>query len=63
VIGNAGGTPVRVSDIGLVEDGVEEPRSLARLNGQPAVALEVRKQAGTNTLDVIRTVKARIAHC
>ncbi len=60
VVGNRAGVPVRVSDIGYVVDGVEEPRSLARLNGTPAVVLEVRKQAGTNTLDVIGNVKARI---
>ena len=54
---NVGGTPVRISDIGQVVDGVEEPRSLARLDGKPAVVLEVRKQAGTNTLDVIQAVK------
>ncbi|MDX2149168.1 MAG: efflux RND transporter permease subunit [Bryobacteraceae bacterium] len=61
VVGNVGGTPVRISDIGEVLDGYEEPRSVARLDGQPAVVLEIRKQAGTNTLDVIQTVKDRIS--
>ncbi|MEP6534366.1 MAG: efflux RND transporter permease subunit [Bryobacteraceae bacterium] len=61
VVGAAGGNPVRISDIGYVEDGVEEPRSLARLDGTPAVVLEVRKQAGTNTLNVIHAIKDRIA--
>jgi len=61
IVANNGGTPVRVGDIADVEDGVEEPRSLARLDGTPAVVLEVRKQAGTNTLDVIHGVKNRIA--
>ncbi|MCW5977770.1 MAG: efflux RND transporter permease subunit [Bryobacteraceae bacterium] len=60
VVANGGGAPVRISDIGYVVDGVEEPRSLARLNGVPAVVLEVRKQAGTNTLQVIDNVKARV---
>ena len=54
IVANVGGRPVRIADIGHVEDGVEEPRSLARLDGAPAVVLEVRKQAGTNTLDVIQ---------
>jgi HAE1 family hydrophobic/amphiphilic exporter-1 len=61
IVANVGGTPVRVSDIGRVVDGFEEPRSLARLNGEPAVVLEVRKQAGTNTLQVIEDIKTRIA--
>ncbi|MEW5977809.1 MAG: efflux RND transporter permease subunit [Acidobacteriota bacterium] len=60
VVASQGATPIRISDIGSVEDGVEEPRSLARLDGLPAVVLEVRKQAGTNTLQVIQTVKQRI---
>ena len=61
IVANVGGTPVRVMDVGVVVDGVEEPRSLARLDGKPAVVLEVRKQAGTNTLEVIQAVKDRIA--
>jgi HAE1 family hydrophobic/amphiphilic exporter-1 len=61
IVSSRGGQPVRVSDIATVIDGYEEPRSLARLNGEAAVALEVRKQAGTNTLDVIHAVKERIA--
>ncbi|MFN7936302.1 MAG: efflux RND transporter permease subunit [Bryobacteraceae bacterium] len=61
IVANRGGKPVRVSDIGRVVDGYEEPRSLARLDGRAAVALEIRKQAGTNTLQVIKTVKARVA--
>jgi HAE1 family hydrophobic/amphiphilic exporter-1 len=61
IVGQAGGAPVRIGDIGTVEDTFEEPRSLARLDGTPAVVLEVRKQSGTNTLDVIQGVKDRIA--
>jgi len=60
IVSSVGTTPIRISDIGEVVDGYEEPRSLARLNGQPAVVLEVRKQAGTNTLDIIAAIKERI---
>ncbi len=61
IVANVGGSPIRISDIGHVVDGVEEPRSMARLDGLPAVVLEVRKQSGTNTLDVINNVKERVA--
>ena len=61
VVANVGGMPVRLADIGRVEDGFEEARSLARLDGRAAVSLEVRKQAGTNTLDVIRGIKDRVS--
>jgi len=60
IVATVNGAPVRVSDIGEVQDSFEEPRSIARLNGKPAVALAVRKQAGTNSLDVIAAVKQRI---
>jgi HAE1 family hydrophobic/amphiphilic exporter-1 len=60
IVANQGGVPVRVGDIAEVADGVEEPRSLARLDDRPAVVLEIRKQAGTNTLDVITNVKERV---
>lgn len=60
VVGTLSGAPIRIADVGKVIDGFEEPRSLARLDGAPAVVLQVRKQAGTNTLDVIARVKERI---
>ncbi len=60
ILANLNGSPVRVRDVGYVVDGVVEPRSLARLDGEPAVVLEVRKQAGTNTLEVINKVKERV---
>ena len=52
--------PVRVRDLGVVIDAEEEPRTLARLNGRNAVSLVVRKQSGTNTVEVVDRVKARI---
>jgi HAE1 family hydrophobic/amphiphilic exporter-1 len=60
IVSSQGGVPVRIGDIAEVVDGVEEPRSLARLDKRPAVVLEIRKQAGTNTLEVIGGVKERI---
>ncbi|MCE5282844.1 MAG: efflux RND transporter permease subunit, partial [Deltaproteobacteria bacterium] len=55
------GIPVRIRDIGKVEDGMEERRSIARFNGIPAVALGIQKQSGTNTVAVVNAVKAEIA--
>ncbi|KAF0246416.1 MAG: hydrophobic/amphiphilic exporter-1 (mainly G- bacteria) HAE1 family, partial [bacterium] len=53
-------TPVRISDIGYIEDGIEEPRTMARLDGSEAIILEVRKQSGNNTLQVVDNVKERL---
>jgi hydrophobic/amphiphilic exporter-1 (mainly G- bacteria), HAE1 family len=57
IVANVLGVPVRIRDIGRVEDTEEEPRTLARLDGRPAISLVVQKQSGMNTVDVINTVK------
>ena len=54
------GSPVRVRDLGHVEDGTKEQRSLARLNGAPSVMLGVIRQSGSNTVAVIEDVKAKL---
>jgi hydrophobic/amphiphilic exporter-1 (mainly G- bacteria), HAE1 family len=53
--------PVYVRDVARVEDGVAEQRSVARLNGKPAVSLQIRRQSGANSVEVIEAVKANIA--
>ena len=55
-----GGAPVRLRDIGRVEDGTKEQRSLARLNGVPTVLLDIRRQSGANTVAVIEGVKREL---
>ena len=60
VVATRGGYPVKVKDLGYVEDGAEELRSEARLNGQPAVTLIVSKQSGQNTVAVAHEIKARL---
>ncbi|HEX3130601.1 MAG TPA: efflux RND transporter permease subunit [Thermoanaerobaculia bacterium] len=54
------GYVVKVKDVARVEDGTAEPESVARVNGQPAVVLQIRKQSGTNTVAVIERVKERL---
>ncbi|MBI3653519.1 MAG: efflux RND transporter permease subunit [Acidobacteria bacterium] len=55
------GLPVKISDIGQVEDGSEEQRTMARLDGKPTVTLLVSKQSGQNTVAVADAVKERLA--
>jgi len=61
VVANINGAPVRIRDIGFAEDGTKEQRSIARLNGVPTVTLEIRRQTGTNTVEVIEAAKANLA--
>ncbi len=52
--------PITIADIGRVEDGVEEPRSLSRYDGKNAVSLVIRKQSGANTVDAVEAVQERL---
>src|SRR5512141_1321710 len=61
VIGRRNGRPVLLGEVADVVDGIEEPRSLALVNGVPAVALDVQKQSGANTVSVVELVKKEIA--
>ncbi|WP_141331691.1 efflux RND transporter permease subunit [Myxococcus sp. AB025B] len=51
------GAQVRLEEIATVTDGVAERRTVARLNGQDAVILDVVKQPGSNTMAVSDNVK------
>jgi HAE1 family hydrophobic/amphiphilic exporter-1 len=60
IVGNVHGRPLTVGDVGTVTDSFVEPRTLARLDGHPAVSLLIRKQSGTNTVEVIDHIKRRL---
>src|SRR5438309_1057042 len=60
IIANRNGYPIRVRDVGRAVDSNEEPRTLARLDGDSAVSLVVQKQSGVNTVKVVEDVKARL---
>ncbi len=71
IVSNRGGQPIRIRDVGRVEDSFEEPRGLSRLwsraeandpeyIGDNAVSLIIQKQSGTNTVQVVDLVKKRL---
>jgi len=60
VIVNRGGYPVRIRDVGRVEDSIEIPRGASTLDDQPAASLFVLKQSGTNTVAISDAVKIRL---
>ena len=63
VVATIGGTPIRLSDLGTVRDATKEVRTLARLDGKPAVVLQVQRQSGENTVKVIEGIKQRMPRC
>jgi len=61
VVAQRTGRPVTLSQVAEVRDGTEEQRSLALVNGLPAVAIDIQKQSGANTVAVVVAVKKEIA--
>jgi multidrug efflux pump len=56
-----GDAVVTVADIGEVRRAFEDPEGFARINGQPAVVLEVTKRTGENLIDTVEKVRSAIA--
>ena len=54
------GYVVRVGDVAHIEDSVAQPESVASVEGKPAVVMFVRKQSGTNSIEVVKRLKERL---
>jgi HAE1 family hydrophobic/amphiphilic exporter-1 len=57
VIGQSNGRPIQLSEVANINDSVEEQRTLALVNGTPAVGLNILKQSGANTVDLVDRIK------
>ncbi|MBN8232504.1 efflux RND transporter permease subunit [Corallococcus macrosporus] len=55
------GRTVYLHDVAIVEDGFEDERRLARVNGEPAQAMGIKKQRGANAVAVAQEVRAQLA--
>jgi HAE1 family hydrophobic/amphiphilic exporter-1 len=60
VIAQRNGRAVLLSEVADVTDGIEEQRSLAYVNGTQAIALNILKQSGANTVGTVDLVKKEI---
>jgi HAE1 family hydrophobic/amphiphilic exporter-1 len=54
------GSVITFGDVGRVVDTVQEIRQANRLNGVSSVGLQVRKQSGTNTVEVVDRVVQKL---
>ena len=57
VIREASGSPIYLSDVAMVEDGFEDVRRIARVDGGPAQGLGIKKQRGANAVAVAQRVR------
>src|SRR4026209_2743871 len=51
------GSPVRLSEVANVYDGVENPRNASWFNGTPTIYLAISRQPGTNPVQVVDAIK------
>ncbi|MEN8840024.1 MAG: efflux RND transporter permease subunit, partial [Octadecabacter sp.] len=56
-----GNAVVTFGDVATIRRTFEDPSSFARINGQPALALEVTKRSGANIIETVAAVKAVVA--
>jgi len=61
VVSDRAGSQILLRDIGLVEDGLDDKRRISRMNGLTAQGMGIRKQRGSNAVEVGRAVKAKVA--
>jgi multidrug efflux pump len=52
------GAVVTLGDIALVRSTFHDPDGFARINGEPAIGLEVKKRGGANIIDTVGAVRA-----
>src|SRR5277367_1651770 len=51
---------IRIRDVARVEDGLDDLRHTAIVNGKPGVGIGIKKQHGANSVAVAQAVKARL---
>jgi HAE1 family hydrophobic/amphiphilic exporter-1 len=61
IVRQQGTHPVRIRDVADLYDEAEDPDTTASRNGEPAIALSIRKTTGTNTVAVVDRVVAEVA--
>lgn len=54
------GAPVRLKDVAVVEDGLEDRRRIGRMMGETAIGFGITKLRGANAVQVGRDVKAKM---
>ncbi|TMM54546.1 efflux RND transporter permease subunit [Sulfitobacter sabulilitoris] len=55
-----GDAVVTFGDVATIRRTFEDPSSFARINGQPALALEITKRSGANIIETVAEVKALV---
>jgi hydrophobe/amphiphile efflux-1 (HAE1) family protein len=61
IVAQQGGGPIYMSQVADVIDGEKEETSIARINGRPAITIDIRKAQDANIVDTGRHVNEAVA--
>ena len=57
IVAYRNGSPVRLNELGNVTDSVQDDKTASWFNGNRAIVLAIQRQPGTNTVEVVDSVK------
>jgi hydrophobic/amphiphilic exporter-1 (mainly G- bacteria), HAE1 family len=57
IVAYRNGSPVQLGDLGRIIDSVENDRTASWFNDQRAIVLAIKRQPGTNTVEVVNSIK------
>ena len=57
IVAYRNGAPVRLDELGHVIDSVENDKTASWFNGERAIVLAIQRQPGTNTVEVVDSIK------
>ena len=60
IVAERQGRVIRLRDVAVVEDGLAEQKTIARLNGSPGVALEIVQQSGSDLVAATRLIRQEL---
>jgi HAE1 family hydrophobic/amphiphilic exporter-1 len=60
-VGQRDGVQLYVRNIATIKDTTADVSSITKLDGKPALGLEIMKQSGSNTVNVVENVKKQLA--
>jgi HAE1 family hydrophobic/amphiphilic exporter-1 len=60
IVAERAGRPIQLRDVAVVEDGMAEERSIARMNGEPGVSIEVQQQSGSDLVKAARMIRQEL---
>ena len=61
IVAQQGGGPVYLSQVANVIDGEKDPDSISRINGRPAITLDIQKAQDANIVETGRSIRAAVA--